>query len=539
MTTVVGDIVNRFVAAFPSGDDACLFAESPQAPDATSIDRAPYWTVSVRGRHNGQEGAHALILLTVPSRAADAPEVLEFAVRQARANKAPYFVTWTMRDAMLWRTPRPGVPAVRDSVEKLRDYPYLFEVRADSEIAEPVRLRIVDRGREIIHHLDALLKREAIELLPVFDSNDYPYFKRRLTNAFRDLVPYVERCVRERLGAEAGFREELSAWGAHAGAAAILEWLGGLADPHQEQIITVIARVVFSSVTELKETPHQEQIITEIASLLGEPGLAGIVAQLIVFRLLRKILIYQTVRSSRRALRKLELEELDTAEVLPALRAAFAEAGGIEPRRALEENMLDQLAWPARASKQVAILVSDLNTRDFSWLPEEYIEPILRQARLGKRKPKRGTRAEMAIRDDVAKQLLPNGPRRFPREFVSPHAGTAPGTSVELPETPLIFEDDAFFTGVRTSDNSFKRRAMPPEAKYLLYAHRAGLRSIWLPGEPVELRRAVADYEKYLRQLSDQLRHAYLLRTFDATTAERLTRAVFDRFGLPLPESIG
>lgn len=80
MKAVAADVFERFLAAFPTGDDAALIADQASSPDATSIDRAPFWTVLVRGRHEGEEGPHALVLLTVPSRAADAPEVLEFAV---------------------------------------------------------------------------------------------------------------------------------------------------------------------------------------------------------------------------------------------------------------------------------------------------------------------------------------------------------------------------------------------------------------------------------------------------------------------------
>lgn len=516
MKSVVADVFQRFLAAFPTGDDACLLLDAPQSPDAASIDRAPYWTVLVRGRHDGKEGPHSLVLLTAPSRAADSAEVLEFAVRRARAHKAPYFVTWTLRDAILWRTPKPGVPVFRDAMEKLRDYPDLFEVGlAGGEIAEPVRVHIVERGREITRHLETLLKHGAVERVPVLDEHYFPYFKYRLTNAFKRLVPAVEGSVRERLMAEARFREKLSTWGAKAGAAALRERFGGSANPESEQTTAALA------------------------ALLGDPVAARFVAEIIVFRLVRKILTYHKMRCSTHSLRMLDLDGLETVKVRPALLAAFAEARGIEPHAGLDEDLPDRIAWPARVSEQVKLLVRDLNSCDFNYFPQRYIEPLLRQAFGGKRKPKRGARAENKIRDDVARQLLPAGRRRFPQDFVPATASVAAGADIELPDAPLIFEDDAFFTGVRTSDNGFKYRAVAREAKYLLYAHYSGHRRVALPGEPVELTRAVANYEKYLRQLRDQLYDAYLLRTFDARIAERLTLAIFERFVLPAPDSIG
>ena len=102
--------------------------------------------------------------MTVPSQAADAPAVLEFVVRRARAHKAPYFVTWTLRDAVLWRTPKPGTPATRDAMERLRDYPDLYEIgQADQgPLDERTQLKVLARGDDILHDLERLLKDEAL-----------------------------------------------------------------------------------------------------------------------------------------------------------------------------------------------------------------------------------------------------------------------------------------------------------------------------------------------------------------------------------------
>ncbi|OYV67933.1 MAG: hypothetical protein B7Z74_09025 [Deltaproteobacteria bacterium 21-66-5] len=190
MNAVAEDVLARFLAAFPTGDDAALVADPASPPDATSIDRAPFWTVVVRGRHQGQEGPRAFILLTVPSWTADAPEVLEFAVCRARANKTPYFVTWTMREATLWRTPRPGIPAARDALERVHGYFDLFEISNRArEIAEPIRLRVIARGREIIRDLERLIKHGTVDPIPI-DGND-PYLANRLLAAIKDIWPRV------------------------------------------------------------------------------------------------------------------------------------------------------------------------------------------------------------------------------------------------------------------------------------------------------------------------------------------------------------
>lgn len=328
MKRVAADVFERFLAAFPTGDDAALIADQATLPDATSIDRAPFWTVLVRGRHEGQEGPHALVLLTLPSRAADAPEVLEFAVRRARANKAPYFVTWTMREAALWRTPKPGVPVARGALEVLRDYPELYEVGASDSamIDENLKLRILSRGADIRCDLTTLLKDEALELVQI----DATYFVNRLLDAVHHLLPLVADSVHHRLMADAAFRGELSTWAVKQG----------------------------------------------IAGSPSDSEFAESITRQIIYRLLGKVLFYQSLRRSARQLPKLDFDRADTSEVLPGLRAAFAEALKIDYHAVFEEDLPDRLAWPAEASRQLAALIHDFNTRDFASLPQDVIGTV-------------------------------------------------------------------------------------------------------------------------------------------------------------------
>lgn len=328
MKNVVADVFQRFLAAFPTGDDACLLLDAPQSPDAASIDRAPYWTVLVRGRHDGREGPHALLLLTTPSRAADSAEVLEFAVRRARAHKAPYFVTWTLRDAILWRTPKPGVPIARDAMEKLRDYPCLFEVGAanDALLDERIKLLVLSRGGDIRWDLTKLLKDEALELVRI----DATYFVGRLLDAVHALLPSVSQSLQTRLEADLDFRNEIAVWAVKQG----------------------------------------------VAGDTRSPEFAASIARQIVYRLLGKILFYQSLRRSFRHLPDLELRESDTSQVLPALRRAFSLAAEIDYHSVFAEDLPDRVQWPAQASRELAALIHDFRTRDFSNVPQDVVGTV-------------------------------------------------------------------------------------------------------------------------------------------------------------------
>jgi hypothetical protein len=266
--------------------------------------------------------------MTVPSQAADAPGVLEFVVRRARAHKAPYFVTWTLRDAVLWRTPKAGVPATRDAMEKLRDYPDLYEIgQADQgALDEETQLKVLARGDDILHDFELLLKDEALELVQI----DATYFVNRLLDAVRHLLPMVTASLHDRMAGNSSFRGEIAAW-------AVPQGIAGSPD---------------------------------------DPEFAESIARQIIYRLLGKMLFYQSLRRSARQLPKLDFDNIDTSQVLPKLRAAFAEARKIDYHAVFDEALPDRIQWPAEASRALADLVHDFNTRDFASLPQDVVGTV-------------------------------------------------------------------------------------------------------------------------------------------------------------------
>ena len=183
--------------------------------------------------------------------------------------------------------------------------------------------------------------------------------------------------------------------------------------------------------------------------------------------------------------------------------------------------------------------------------PKKYLKPIyeglcelvgerieLGQMRGKARKTKsRGVKAEKKAAEEVLDEVLPDGPKRFPEDFLSGAAMTATKTPIDLPEAPLIFDNSPLFAGVHTADNSFSLSVKTPaEGKFLVYAHGCGHETAALPERVVEISRTVANYEQYLRDLRKQLYDAYYRRTLDTRAAARLTQAAFDRFRLPSVE---
>ena len=71
------------------------------------------------------------------------------------------------------------------------------------------------------------------------------------------------------------------------------------------------------------------------------------------------------------------------------------------------------------------------------------------------------------------------------------------------------------------------------EGKFIIYCQQAGQSVAAMPPKPVEVTRAVANYEDYLRDLRKTLYDAFYRRTLDVSVAARLTQSAFDRFKLP------
>lgn len=328
MKAALTELIQRFAAAFPHGEDAPLQPDQIQTADAASTLKAPLCTVLVHGIHEGSNQPLAVILMTTPSQSADDPAILEFVVRRARAHKAPYFVTWTLRDASLWRTPKPGIPASRDSLEKLRNYPNLYEIGAGDQehLIEPTKLKILESGRAILHDLERLLRDEALELVQI----DATYFVGRLLEIVHRLLPLVADSLHQRMQMDPGFRQELADWAVKQAIA------GSPADPEFSQSI----------------------------------------ARQIIYRLLGKILFYKSLLRVARHLPKLELQGVDSSQVLPMLRAAFAQALKIDYHAVFEEHLPDRIQWPAAASRELAGLINDFNTRDFAHLPQDVVGTV-------------------------------------------------------------------------------------------------------------------------------------------------------------------
>ncbi|MBC7250086.1 MAG: SAM-dependent DNA methyltransferase [Anaerolineae bacterium] len=297
-----------------------LSVNEPFASDDPVGVGGPLRTLTLRV----QGTAFALLGLTVPTIAVDKAGLIEYLARRARARRIPYLIVSNLRDARLLPVPaRPG-----DVPDPLKRYPPLYQIAtgAGGSLSPPERISLADRADEIAADLAALHRDGSLDLV----IPDADFFVGRLTRAVNVLKPAVKQALRTKLGMDPAFGQELGEWAVRQGIPA---------DLRSEDFIEAVVRQA-------------------------------------IYRLLGKIIFYQSLRRAAPHLPPMDLSGLDTGQVLPRLRDCFAAAHKIDYHAVFREDVVDRLPFPAAASAELRDLVSDLNTRDFAHLPQDVVGAV-------------------------------------------------------------------------------------------------------------------------------------------------------------------
>jgi len=298
--------------------------------DTFAVPGAPGLTAPVQGLVVAASGNPvAVIGLVSPAIAVDAAPLLEFLALKARAQRAPYLAAWNLRDAALRETPRKGVPAA--SIEPMRRYPTVFDITAatGSPLSPLLRIAVQQRAEEILRDLATLHRDGRLDLVVP----DATFFVQRLTRAVGILKPHLKEALRFELRHKVQFAHELERWAIGQGIPA---------DLRSDDFLEAVTRQA-------------------------------------IYRLLGKVIFYQSLRRSVRSLPELSLSGMDSSYVMPRLRAAFAEALKVDYHAVFAEVLIDRLPYPQAAASELAALVEDLNTRDFASLPQDVVGQVFEQ----------------------------------------------------------------------------------------------------------------------------------------------------------------
>ncbi|MFH1932587.1 MAG: N-6 DNA methylase [Pseudomonadota bacterium] len=329
MKDVVEDIFTRCLGSISSGQQSCLRVDHLSPVEDNKTLKTPLGTALILGTDGQETEPLAIFAITSAALTADHTGLLTFVVRRAQSHKAPYFLIWTLRNAVLWKTPKLGTPAERSHLEKIRDYEDNYEISQDTDkqiFDEQLRLRTLALGKKLLSDLERLFRDQALELVQI----DATYFVERLISAVHELLPMVADSLQMRLATDLDQR------------ARIMDWA----------------------------------MLQGIAGSYTDKDFALSIARQIIYRLLGKIIFYQSLRRAARQLPTLDLTGIDISQVLPTLRLAFAEALKVDYHAVFAEDLPDTLSWPGEAAKQLTALIQDFNTRDFSSLPQDVIGTV-------------------------------------------------------------------------------------------------------------------------------------------------------------------
>jgi len=134
----------------------------------------------------------------------------------------------------------------------------------------------------------------------------------------------------------------------------------------------------------------------------------------------------------------------------------------------------------------------------------------------------------------VIEEILPYGPEKFPDDFLTEKVKMGEFIEIPLPESLLVIQRSFFGKEELFTENAEKIVvANPAEAQFVKFAQLNGHKIARLPSKPVEVSRAVKNYQQYLRDLQERLRNSFYVRTLDQSTTDRHLRQAWKQFNLP------
>jgi hypothetical protein len=135
-------------------------------------------------------------------------------------------------------------------------------------------------------------------------------------------------------------------------------------------------------------------------------------------------------------------------------------------------------------------------------------------------------------RDPVVAEVLPNGPKAFPADFLA--TDVTVGASIELPSESIeVIRQPDGTDFVRSHFGYAHQVRNATEGRYILYAHLRGHRTVQVPEKMIHVFKAVKAYEKYLRDTWQDLFRAYGRRSGQRAVASGQANEAFASLGLP------
>lgn len=134
--------------------------------------------------------------------------------------------------------------------------------------------------------------------------------------------------------------------------------------------------------------------------------------------------------------------------------------------------------------------------------------------------------------EEILSEVAPEGIKTFPEDFLEECLEDVDMIEIVVPGTPLQLDPNSQ-TVVVSPRRHFRYEARnPPEAKFIIYAHKIGQKKIKIPKDNQAVFKAVRSYEKYCQEIKHQCFTLFLKQTNDEDMAELLIKEVEQRLDL-------
>jgi hypothetical protein len=260
--------------------------------------------------------------LKTPATPVDDQELLSNAAEKARAMHADYFVTWNMRDAVIWRTPNWTEEVSR--IHRLKTYSPISQVTNPDDLWVVSKQELLKaKAKEILNDLSTLHREGHLHLIDV----DSTFFVHELSGAVKTLWPHIHKSLITEIGKNAAFKNELFNWAVKQG----------------------------------------------IATYEAGEAFFETVSRQIIYRLFGKILFYLTLRRFRSDIPKLDLHGVNPSKVDKRLKEYFEIARQIDYQAVFEEDFPDKVPFPSNGVEPLINLLDNLNRYNFSHMPQDVV----------------------------------------------------------------------------------------------------------------------------------------------------------------------
>jgi hypothetical protein len=188
-----------------------------------------------------------------------------------------------------------------------------------------------------------------------------------------------------------------------------------------------------------------------------------------------------------------------------------------------ETKVLESLGFGAEQTRDVLDAVVGL-------VEERHKLPKMRTV-----KKKRRVEQDLGkLKEEVTEEILPSGVRKFPDAFVKA------GAKMEWEEISIAAEEIKLGEagiGVQEICDGEGNNLMEvwgiEKAKYIVYGKGKGEYVVKVPDSEIVIKKAVKEYETYVRQIRDELYKAFMEKCGDHNRSENLTGQVLEENGLP------